>query len=325
MAEEYIRRLNITGPEFSETIELPEGKTIMGRQTGIDIRLDHPMVSRRHAQIECTATTCQLTDLKSANGTSLNGQALEANTPTVLENGAKIQVGPFELVFEQIAVEPVKEPEPKPEPRQPKPEPEPKPEPKPEPEPAKPPAPPPPPPEMPTGLFDFSEPPPGLSKTDSRFMEYLPGIYHTDFMARFLAIFDSVITPIEWNVDNFDLYLDPATAPPGFLPWLANWFSISFDPSWSDEQKRTLLEEAHQIFARRGTAWAMSRVLEIYTGMEPEIVDLEKDEDPFTFKVKMPVAENEVDRELIERIVDANKPAHTNYQLLFKTSRQRKK
>ncbi len=85
------------------------------------------------------------------------------------------------------------------------------------------------------------------------------------------------------------------------------------------------MEEAHEIFARRGTAWALSRVLEIYTGVEPEIIDLEKDEDPFTFKVKMPVAETEVDRQLIERIVDANKPAHTNYQLLFKKSHQRKK
>jgi hypothetical protein len=69
----------------------------------------------------------------------------------------------------------------------------------------------------------------------------------------------------------------------------------------------------------------MAKVLEIYTGVVPEIVDLEKDEDPFTFKVKMPLAEREVDRQLIESIVDANKPAHTNYQLLFKTSRPRKK
>jgi len=319
MAEEYIRRLNIAGPEFAETIELAEGKTLIGREAGIDIRLNHPMISRKHAHIECTATKCQLMDLGSANGTSLNGRALEANTSMDLENGAKIQVGPFELIFEQIAVEPVKAPIPEPKP-------EPKPEPEPEPEPVKlPPAPPPPPPEDGADLFDYSEPPPGLSRTDSRFLEYLPGIYHTDFMARFLAIFDSVITPIEWNVDNFDLYLDPKTAPPGFLPWLANWFSITFDPSWTNEQKRTLLEEAHQIFARRGTAWALSRVLEIYTGVEPEIIDLEKDEDPFTFKVKMPVAENEVDRQLIERIVDANKPAHTNYQLLFRTSRQRTK
>lgn len=156
-------------------------------------------------------------------------------------------------------------------------------------------------------------------------MQYLPGIYHTDFMARFLAIFESVLTPIEWNVNNFDLYLDPKTAPPDFLPWLANWFSITFDSSWSIEQKRKLLVEANQIFARRGTAWALARVLEIYTGHKPEILDLEKDQDPFTFTVKLPVTEKEFDRQLIEQIVDANKPAHTSYTLLFKSESRKEK
>jgi len=318
MADNYIRRIIVKGPETEETIDLTEGTTTIGRQDGMDIRLNHPMVSRNHAQIECLAQECQITDLGSANGTSLNGKPLEANSPAPLASGAKIQIGPFELTFEQISIEP---PRPEPAPSPPEPEPEPAPPP---PEPVKPPTvPPTPPPEDGTQPFDFSEPPPGLSRTDTRYLQYLPGIYHTDFMARFLAIFESVLTPIEWNVDNFDLYLDPKTAPPEFLPWLADWFSITFDPSWSVEQKRELLIEAHQIFARRGTAWALARVLEIYTGHQPEILDLEKDQDPFTFTVKLPVTEKEVDRQLIERIVDANKPAHTSYNLLFKQNRER--
>jgi phage tail-like protein len=318
MADNYIRRIIVKGPETEETIDLTEGTTTIGRQDGMDIRLNHPMVSRNHAQIECLAQECQITDLGSANGTSLNGKPLEANSPAPLASSANIQIGPFELTFEQISIEPPK-PEPAPSPPEPEPEPAPPP-----PEPVKPPTvPPTPPPEDGTQPFDFSEPPPGLSRTDTRYLQYLPGIYHTDFMARFLAIFESVLTPIEWNVDNFDLYLDPKTAPPEFLPWLADWFSITFDPSWSVEQKRELLIEAHQIFARRGTAWALARVLEIYTGHQPEILDLEKDQDPFTFTVKLPVTEKEVDRQLIERIVDANKPAHTSYNLLFKQNRER--
>ncbi len=126
------------------------------------------------------------------------------------------------------------------------------------------------------------------------------------------------MTPIEWNVDNFDLYLNPRTTPAGFLPWLANWFSISFDSTWSEAQRRLLLSEAHEIFARRGTRWALARVLEIYTGKEPEILDQEEKEDPFTFMVRLPVTEKEFQRNLIEQIVDANKPAHTNYKLEFK-------
>lgn len=320
MAVEYIRRLNITGPKLEQTIELAEGAIIIGRQADSELRLNDAMVSRRHASIECTAAGCQIADLGSANGTTLNGKPLPVKTPAPLENGATIQIGPFKLVFEQIALEPPKPSKPAPKPPEPVPEPEPSP-----PEPVKPPTVPPIPPSEELGpAFDYGQPPPGLSRTDSRYLQYLPGIYQNDFMARFLAIFESVLTPIEWNVDNFDMYLDPNTAPAGFLPWLASWFSITFDPSWSEEQKRTLLAEASQIYARRGTSWALSRVLEIYSGLEPEITDLEKDEDPFTFTVKLPVPEKEVDRRLIERIVDANKPAHTSYKLLFKKVNHRK-
>jgi phage tail-like protein len=288
---------------------------VIGRQAGVDIRLNHSMISRRHAQIDIEPAACQITDLGSANGTAVDGQSLAVNTPLVLEPNAKIQVGPFELIFEQLEVEPPPKPKPKAKPAKPKP-------------PVKAAAKPPPPPKPPTTAepeFDYSQPPPGLSKADSRYLQYLPGIYHTDFMARFLAIFESVAAPIEWNVENFDLYLDPHTAPAGFLPWLANWFAIAFDPTWSEEQRRTLLAEAHEIYGRRGTRRALARVLEIYTGVEPDILDLEDDEDPFTFTVKLPLDENKVDRRLLERIVDANKPAHTSYQLLFKKKATRKK
>jgi phage tail-like protein len=136
-------------------------------------------------------------------------------------------------------------------------------------------------------------------------------------MKRFLAIFESILAPIEWNVDNFDLYLNPETTPSGFLPWLASWFSITFDSTWTDEQQRELLLEAHEIFARRGTRWALSRILEIYTKEKPEIVDIDANEDPFTFNVKIPLKESEVDKTLIEQIIDASKPAHTSYVLSF--------
>jgi phage tail-like protein len=318
MATEYIRRLIISGPEVSETVELTTGTKIIGRQAGVDIRLNNGMVSRQHARIECAPEACTITDLGSANGCAVNGQPLAPNTPHVLEPNAKIEIGPFEIVFEQIAIEPPPKAEPKPA-AKPKAEPKPKPEKK---EKAPPPPPPPPapptPPEIPLPEFDYSVPPPGLSKTRSRYLDYLPGIYHTDFMARFLAIFESTAAPIEWTVENFDMYLDPRTAPSDFLPWLAGWFAISFDSTWSDEKRRLLLSEAYRIYARRGTRNALARVLEIYTGVEPEILDLEEKADPFTFTVNIPLAESEVDRRLLERIIDASKPAHTSYELKFK-------
>jgi phage tail-like protein len=329
MANQSIRRLNISGPDGSQIYELPPGKTIIGRQAGIDVRLDNPMISRRHTEVECTSKACLITDLGSANGSTVNGERLEPNAPRTLAPGDVIELGPFRLAYEQIVLaapspKPAKKKAaaPKKKPAQPK-----KPAAKPAAKKETPPPPPPPKPPRPTRADrpkpepDYSQPPPGLAFESRRFLEYLPGIYHTDFMTRFLAIFEAIFMPAEWNINNFDIFLDPRTAPEDFLPWLANWFSISFDPSWSIEQRRTLLTEAHQIYAKRGTRWSLARVLEIYTGSQPEILDLQEGQDPFTFTVKIPISEKDLDRTLIETIIDASKPAHTNYSLQFKATR----
>jgi phage tail-like protein len=136
-------------------------------------------------------------------------------------------------------------------------------------------------------------------------------------MSRFLGIFEATLVPIEWTIDNFDLFLSPDTSPQGFLPWLAGWFGLTFDSTWSDEKRRALLREAHQIYSRRGTHWALSRVLEIYTGEAPEIDDTGEKLEPFTFEVSLAQRKRDVDEGLIEALIDVHKPAHTSYKLKF--------
>lgn len=85
-----------------------------------------------------------------------------------------------------------------------------------------------------------------------------------NFFARYLALFESILLPLEWSAKNFDLFLTPATTPATFLPWLAQWFGLHFDDSWSEEKQRRLLAEAYLLYARRGTAWALQRLLELY-------------------------------------------------------------
>jgi phage tail-like protein len=134
-------------------------------------------------------------------------------------------------------------------------------------------------------------------------------------MKRFLALFESILMPIEWTVDNFDLFLDPGTAPSSFLPWLANWHDILFNPSWNEVQRRAFLKDAYQIYALRGTRWALSRVLEIYTGKKPEIIEYKETEKAHTFTVRLPVKAGQIDRKLVESLIDMNKPVHTTYAL----------
>jgi phage tail-like protein len=326
VTEKFEFQLQVTGPGTAETFSVPLGKITIGRQAGNDLQLDQPQVSRQHATIECTATECHITDLASSNGTRVDGEQLTPHVAAPLAHLALINIGPFDLIFKQIPAavgEPAEMPPPPPPAAEIKPPPEPEPAAEPVPEavriaagPPPPLVPPPPPPAM--GPGGESLVPPGLSLRSRRLLEYLPGIYHTDFMARFLGIFESILTPIEWNVDNFDLYLTPDSSPASFLTWLANWFAITFDPSWSETQRRTFLAEAHEIYARRGTRWALSRVLEIYTGQTPEIEDQGKDQEPFTFAVRLPLRAEESNREALERIIDANKPAQTTYSLEFR-------
>ncbi|MFN0123885.1 MAG: FHA domain-containing protein [Blastocatellia bacterium] len=70
-----------------------EGLTI-GRLGGNDLVLNHPTVSRTHAGIRDLNGDYWISNLSEANGTLLNGEALD-NTP--LADGDVIQIGPFIL------------------------------------------------------------------------------------------------------------------------------------------------------------------------------------------------------------------------------------
>lgn len=337
--------LKISGPGYEKELILPVGITTVGREPDNQIQLGLPKVSRHHARFECTFQECTLTDLDSANGTLVDEKKLTPNVPFLLDKPAVIVIEPFRLVFSlqegEIAGEqrsssvepeatrvlgkigpeaakaektvdgfvipppagepilpPVMENQASSQPIPPGP-------------PEKPPA--------ETPLYSDAEPPffPGLSEMSTRYLEYLPGIYQTDFMARFMALFESLLVPIESSVDNFDLYLNPDTSPLDFLPWLSSWFEIIFDPTWNEYKRRMVLKEAGQIYARRGTLWALKRILEIYTGEPPEIIEFFDPKDPFTFKIIFPIHKNQVQEKLVGRLVDLHKPAYTSYVLEF--------
>lgn len=340
--------------QASTEIRLPVGEFGFGREPGNDLQIPDPRVSRRHGKFITSAEECQLVDLGSANGTFVNGEQIQPSLPVSLPDQAEIKVGDavLVLVHEQIkeaavppsdeptghrpkppappaGVEPPtgakaaaapKPPAPKAEPPVEPPEPKAAPPPKPPAAPqktAKPPAPPAPPPPAPPQVSPTPGAVPGLERYSLRLINFLPDIYRTDFMSRFLALFESILLPIEWNIDNFDLYLDTETAPAGFLHWLASWFGVPFDDTWSEEKRRQYLKDAHLIYARRGTRWALSRLLEIYTGVRPEIQEFVEGKDPLYFKVRLPLKADQVNSEVLLRLIDDHKPAHTSYEVEF--------
>lgn len=68
-------------------------KTV-GRATGADFIVDAPLVSRLHCQLEAAADVVNVVDLKSTNGTYVNGERVERAT---LKSGDRLRVGRVEL------------------------------------------------------------------------------------------------------------------------------------------------------------------------------------------------------------------------------------
>ena len=79
---------------------LRRGDTVVGRSVEADIQLTHAEVSRRHARFRWDdADACTVEDLGSHWGSRVNGVALEAETPSPLQPGDSVQLGPVLLFF----------------------------------------------------------------------------------------------------------------------------------------------------------------------------------------------------------------------------------
>lgn len=70
----------------------------IGREPTNDIHLDHPSVSRRHAEIRTSPTGAVLRDLRSANGTFVSGR--QVRRPYPLQVGDVIQIGGFKIKYD---------------------------------------------------------------------------------------------------------------------------------------------------------------------------------------------------------------------------------
>ncbi len=71
----------------------------IGRGAENDLKLSHPTVSRRHARITRSGSAYHIEDLRSSNGTFVNGERLEPGRAAALSVGDVIYVGPFRFVF----------------------------------------------------------------------------------------------------------------------------------------------------------------------------------------------------------------------------------
>ena len=79
------------------SVPLVEGDNVIGRDPGADVCVDSFTVSRRHAVVRVGAVTAAIEDLRSKNGTKVNG--VPVSTPVPLGDGDQIDVGGVRVVF----------------------------------------------------------------------------------------------------------------------------------------------------------------------------------------------------------------------------------
>ncbi len=286
------------------TIPLSFDVLRIGRAPDNDLSLQHPRISRYHAELKLTPDGLIVTDLGSANGTWIQGVRLLPHQPTRLDRGGLLRVGPFQLVTRLTPSDQPGWAEPtapdgdgryrtgnglpevidglvevEPAPRRP----------------------------------TLPVPPPVVHA--SRYLEYLPAMFaDNDFLGRFLLIFETLWEPLEQRQDHIGMYIDPATCPAPFLAWMASWFDMPVAGHWPEARVRELLGQVSDLYRWRGTTYGMAQMIEIWTGILPQIEESTAKAYVFRVRMKAPAGAS-VNRLLVEDLLRAHKPAAAGYVL----------
>jgi len=301
-----------------QTVQLGSEALTIGRLPQNRLVLQNAAVSRYHAEVRMEGGQATLTDVGSSGGTFVGEEQLRPNQPFSLAPGQVFRVGPFDCTYiaptapkVRAEVEPVAKVAPASPPargkrgdRAAK--------------------------ERDADGEDGSEtiiqhpqrprlPVPGPVGERSRYLRYLPGIYHdADFLGRMLLIYEELWEPLEWRQNHIDFYFDPRTAPREFLGWLATWIGLTLDKHWPEERRRLLLDEAMELYRWRGTHYGLARMIEVCTGISATITDVPGR--PFVMRVQVRIPRDSYVRaEMIERLVQGHKPAHVGYVLEVST------
>jgi len=250
------------------------------------------LVSKYHAELVCLEQKLLITDLDSQFGTFVAGVRLQPNQPYPLLPGLAVQVGPFVITYRADSGSLAEESQPVSDDLEPL--------------------------AVVTEIFKEQPPLPLLDSPlpsgRAKYLGFLPAIFHHgDFMNRYLQIFEALWEPLEWRQQHIDFYFDPRTCPAGMLPVLSAWIGMTPDPRWSEWRHRRILMESAELQRWRGTAYTLSRMIELSTDVTATIT--EDLTDPFVFSVKLPRGTSPQQLEMVRDLVESHKPAHTGYRL----------
>jgi phage tail-like protein len=180
------------------------------------------------------------------------------------------------------------------------------------------------------------------------YLDFLPNIYRQydtrqgEFLKRFLWLMKHPQMQIDRTIKDIHTYFEPFNTPKKFLPYLASVLALVLDESWNEAKKRELIANIVRIYKLRGTPRGLALYLKIYTESEPEIIENYWPFNGFQvgvsstigvdsiiigyidrahcFTVRIPQTIENTPMNMIRKIhaiVLAEKPAHTNYYMVF--------
>jgi phage tail-like protein len=170
-----------------------------------------------------------------------------------------------------------------------------------------------------------------------------------DFLDRFLSLQDEFLTEVLQLFASVGAILRPVATPVDFLDWLGGWFDWTFLAEWDAATRRDMIAQSMVFFAERGTIAGLQRMLQWHTGLTgplPVILegylvdratalpwpdgtarslwlggaDIGTEADgAHHFSVILPAdaASDSAARDQIDRIIAAQKPAHTTHSLFL--------
>lgn len=190
----------------------------------------------------------------------------------------------------------------------------------------------------------------------SGLLQYLPAIFSEDpFLGQFLLAFEQLllgrVSPLteeqpeapgppgrrgerpgpdphprglEQVIDGLASYYDPLQTPAEFLPWLSKWVALMLRADMTLDEQRRFLAQVVQLYAGRGTEENLKKLLRFFVGGATPTVEVRPDDEPYFFRltIKLPrLPEQETSRkfEIAQVVVELEKPAHTDYEMLLDT------
>jgi flagellar motor switch/type III secretory pathway protein FliN len=88
--------------EPPRTLSLDRFPVRVGRDEGCALHLPSPAVSTEHVELDLDGDKVTVMDLRSTNGTKLDGEPLTPFTPASVAPGSRIEVGPFVLISRSL-------------------------------------------------------------------------------------------------------------------------------------------------------------------------------------------------------------------------------